>query len=157
MKTLHATHPEMMHMYVLDLIAVIVLVIMFNLAYYSWALDFSTMLMLSAVTIVLGLVFAGYFKLRQSTTEFIVTDKDLQKKEGILNRRNVTVPLINVDNVTVRRSFTNRIFRIADVHIDTPSGNKSEIDFWDVEKDEAVLMTELINRLIHKSKGKPRR
>jgi len=62
---------------------------------------------------------------------YIVTDRSLRIREGILRVREQTVSFANIQNVSVRQGPLQRLLKIADVEIRTAGGGGSSSDAGD--------------------------
>ncbi len=49
--------------------------------------------------------------------KYIVTNNEIMKLEGILNKRKTVIPFQNVSDITVTKTFNERIFKIGTVHV----------------------------------------
>jgi membrane protein YdbS with pleckstrin-like domain len=57
---------------------------------------------------------------------YIMTDRSLRIREGVLLVREMTLTFANVQNVSVQQGPVQRLFGVADVHVQTAGGGASE-------------------------------
>ena len=81
-----------------------------------------------------GLIFAAIFfvmtlaqsMIRYFSLRYLIRDKELVVTEGIFFRRNRTVPVNRIQNIDLIQNVLHRIFRVAEVRIETASGTQAE-------------------------------
>jgi len=92
-------------------------------------------------------VFAIVFALaliRYFTLQFRLADGELQVREGVLFRSNRTVPVNRIQNIDLVQNVLHRLFRVAEVRIETASGKEPEailqvLSLVDVERLRASV------------------
>jgi len=80
---------------------------------------------------------AGYALLTVYSNRYSLSNEEVTIDKGILNRVHRSVPLANVDNITVHRSISDRLLGMGDICIDSPGGTGYELVLSHV--DIAVL------------------
>jgi uncharacterized membrane protein YdbT with pleckstrin-like domain len=76
----------------------------------------------------LGSLPVGYAlrRLDQDMRWYIVTDRSLRIREGVVTVREMTLTFANVQNVSVEQGPMQRLFGVADVHVQTAGGGGGE-------------------------------
>jgi putative membrane protein len=67
-----------------------------------------------------------YSLIRYFTLRFKIQGEDLVVDEGIIFRRHRTVPLHRIQNIDIVQNILHRIFRVAEVRVETASGSEPE-------------------------------
>ncbi len=93
---------------------------------------------LSVLTILAGIATPFWALLRIKSTEYVVTDRHLYRKSGVLGRRVTTVGYETVQNVSYAQGITGRLFDHGTVAFDTAGGSGTELAFSDVDDPSAV-------------------
>lgn len=79
---------------------------------------------------ILGLAFLGpsfaYSLVRYFTTRYRIADGHLIVQEGMLFRRVRTVPVERIQNIDLVQTVFHRLFKVAEVRVETASGTKPE-------------------------------
>jgi membrane protein YdbS with pleckstrin-like domain len=57
---------------------------------------------------------------------YVVTDRSLRIREGVVNVREMTVTFANIQNISVSQGPLQRLFKIADLRVDTAGGGGAE-------------------------------
>lgn len=85
-------------------------------------------LAIPALIVVLGPDVIAYvgIHLRYDTTWYVLTDRSLRIRRGVLSIRETTISFENVQNVEVRQGPLQRYFGIADVLVQTAGGGVSQ-------------------------------
>lgn len=65
-------------------------------------------------------------RLDQELRWYIVTDRSLRIREGVVTVREMTLTFANVQNVSVEQGPVQRLFGVADVHVQTAGGGGGE-------------------------------
>lgn len=65
-------------------------------------------------------------RLDQDFRWYIVTDRSLRIREGVVMVREMTLTFANVQNVSVQQGPVQRLFGVADVHVQTAGGGGGE-------------------------------
>ena len=92
------------------------------------------------VAVVLLVVFSLVPFLRWVTTLYVVTDRRIALRTGILNRSGRDVPLPRVNDVTFEHSFIERFFRSGTLIIES-AGERGQVQLQDVPRVEEVQST----------------
>ncbi len=77
---------------------------------------------LLAAVIVLRIVSLALVRLNFEKRWYIVTDRSLRVREGILNVREMTVTFANIQNISISQGPVQRAIGIADLRVDTAGG-----------------------------------
>lgn len=80
-----------------------------GMAWWKWAAVSAGLLILVAVVNLL----------RRAATDYVVTDRRIRIRRGILSRREQSAPLDKVQNITTEQSLLARMLRIGTVAFDT--------------------------------------
>ena len=75
--------------------------------------------------VVFALVFAVAL-VRYFTLQFRLAGGELQVREGLFFRSNRTVPVNRIQNIDLVQNVLHRVFRVAEVRIETASGKEPE-------------------------------
>jgi uncharacterized membrane protein YdbT with pleckstrin-like domain len=93
-----------------------------------------------AVIGAIWLVVAGWLTLwpflRWLTTHFVVTDRRVMFRHGVVNRSGIDIPLARINSVEFRHRLTDRIFRTGTLIIE--SASQDPLEFYDVPRVEQV-------------------
>src|SRR6185295_13129153 len=57
---------------------------------------------------------------------YVVTNRSLRVREGVLSVREMTVTFANIQNISVSQGPLQRFFKIADLRVDTAGGGGAE-------------------------------
>ncbi len=112
------------HLMMLMAFATIIPVMLFNAPEGS---GLQTMFRILAVILIIGLpieMLLTYFLLRLDFEMrwYIVTDRSLRIREGILSVREKTITFANIQNMTVRQGPVQRLLGLADLEVSTAGG-----------------------------------
>jgi uncharacterized membrane protein YdbT with pleckstrin-like domain len=84
--------------------------------------------MLNLVTVLLSVVLVGipliFIWLRRSSSEFVVTNKRVMIKVGVISRRTLELNLAKVESITVDQGIGGRMFNFGDITIVGTGGTK---------------------------------
>lgn len=83
------------------------------------------------------LIWAMAFHIQRNRTHYILTNQNLTVETGILSKDATHVPLSKVQDITVRRSFLERIFNIGTIVVDS-AGHTGRIPEINVDSPQAV-------------------
>ena len=73
-----------------------------------------------------GRLFSGLLvKLDFEKRWYLVTDRSLRLREGILNLREMTITFANIQNISISQGPIQRLLGIADLRVDTAGGSTS--------------------------------
>jgi uncharacterized membrane protein YdbT with pleckstrin-like domain len=76
--------------------------------------------------------------LRRIATRYTVTSRRLMIRTGILSREEHSAHVDRVQNVIVRQSFFDRIFKVGAVDFDTAGGDDYEFTFFGVDHPQQL-------------------
>ncbi|MBV8862017.1 MAG: PH domain-containing protein [Mycobacterium sp.] len=74
--------------------------------------------------------------LRWVTTNFVITDRRVMFRHGVLNRSGIDIPLARINSVEFRHRLIDRIFRTGTLIIE--SASHDPLEFYDVPRVEQV-------------------
>ena len=108
----------------------------------------------TAVGIAAGVVWAAalvWFLARfvsWRTTHFVVTDRRVMFRQGIVTRSGIDIPVVRINSVQFRHGLVDRVLRTGPLVIESASDDPLEFDdIPDVEKVHALLYARLDDRL----------
>lgn len=78
---------------------------------------------------------------------YILSDKEIIIRSGILNKQTRHIPYIKIHNVSISQNFLQKIFRIARVSLETAGDNKTEGELRYLTYQNAEVIKNQINRL----------
>lgn len=87
--------------------------------YWKWIL----------VTVLLVLLVIAYDALRRHAMRYVVTDRRIQIRSGILARREQSTHLDRVQNLNTSQSLIERILRVGTVEFDTAGSEVQDAEF----------------------------
>jgi uncharacterized membrane protein YdbT with pleckstrin-like domain len=74
----------------------------------------------------IGRLFSGFLvRLDFEKRWYLVTDRSLRLREGILNLREMTITFANIQNISISQGPIQRVLGIADLRVDTAGGSTS--------------------------------
>lgn len=123
-----------------------------------------TLLPLSALAIMI-VAAAFHFAVIRLTYEkrwYIVTDRSLRVREGVVGVREMTITFANIQNISISQGPVQRLLRIADLRVDTAGGGGATHDHhhgpnlhtaWFRGIDNATEVRELIQERLRLWKG----
>jgi membrane protein YdbS with pleckstrin-like domain len=91
-------------------------------------LDFEKVLLLAVEGIALlfhlfgSIFFLAVLRLDYEKRWYVVTDRSLRIREGVVNVREMTVNFANIQNISISQGPLQRLLRIADLRVDTAGG-----------------------------------
>ncbi len=92
--------------------------------------------------------------IRWLTTHFVITDRRIMFRTGILTREGIDIPMARINSVQFRHGLIDRMFRSGTLVIESASDDPLEFD--DIPKVEAVhklLYDELYDELHDEGQG----
>ncbi|MGH3743749.1 MAG: PH domain-containing protein [Mycobacteriales bacterium] len=106
--------------------------------------DWSVQRWLRLAVVVVALLLLLWFSLRPYlrwvTTHYVVTDRRIVLREGVVARNGRDVPLNRVNDVTFRHSVVERFFRSGTLIIES-AGERGQVVLTDVPRVERVQRT----------------
>lgn len=77
---------------------------------------------LLVVMIVVSLIHLAVVRLNYEKRWYIVTDRSLRVREGVIGVQEMTVTFANIQNISISQGPIQRLLRIADLRVDTAGG-----------------------------------
>jgi uncharacterized membrane protein YdbT with pleckstrin-like domain len=128
-----------------------------------WWLDGSTLEGLG-YTLLLGVIVLGWLViavwrglipfLRWFTTHFVITDRRIMYRSGIITRQGIDIPMARINSVQFRHGLIDRMFKTGTLIVESASDDP--LSFSDIPKVEAVhklLYEKLYNELHDNGNG----
>ncbi|MDR2871481.1 MAG: PH domain-containing protein [Xanthomonadaceae bacterium] len=93
--------------------------------------------------------------LRYFTFRYRIGDDGLTIRSGLLHRTRREIPFARIHNVNIRQSLLHRLFKVAEVQLESAGGQKAEAEMRVLSLDDALALENLIrHRTMHTpSKG----
>jgi membrane protein YdbS with pleckstrin-like domain len=90
----------------------------------------ATLLILAPVLLLLFFVVSRLVRLAVIQLDYekrwyVVTDRSLRIREGVVNVQEMTITFANIQNIEVQQGPLQRLFRIADLRVDTAGGSSA--------------------------------
>jgi len=102
--------------------------------------DASTKNVVSAVIAAIWLVLVGWLTLRPFlawlTTHFVITDRRVMYRHGVLTRAGIDIPLARINSVEFRHGLFDRLVRTGTLIIE--SASQDPLQFTDIPRVEQV-------------------
>lgn len=113
----------------------------FGAAYVnSLAWDPTATLVVSLVILAIWLVIVGWLTLwpflTWLTTHFVITDRRVMFRHGLLTRSGIDIPLARINSVEFRHGLSDRILRTGTLIIE--SASQDPLEFYDIPRVEQV-------------------
>ncbi len=70
------------------------------------------------------------------TTHFVITDRRVMYRHGVLTRSGIDIPLARINSVEFRHGIVNRMFRAGTLIIE--SASQDPLEFYDIPRVEQV-------------------
>ncbi len=99
------------------------------LGYYLAADANDSLILISGASLLAGLFLFFISVFGHYSTRYFVTDKRVMKREGLFSKNLDVVPYRNIQNVELKKKFTERIVDIGDIYIDVAGGPDVELVF----------------------------
>ena len=134
----------------------LVLITAAAIAAYAWAssasLSDTTMTTIGVATGVawlgLALWLFGAPLVSWATTHFVITDRRILYRTGIITRSGIDIPVARINTVQFRHGLIDRLFRTGTLIIESASDDPLEFeDIPQVEKVHAMIYNELYDEL----------
>jgi uncharacterized membrane protein YdbT with pleckstrin-like domain len=84
--------------------------------------------------------------LRTKNTDYLLTDKNIYKKTGVWSENVTRIGLENIQNTTLKKDFTGKLFDYGTILVSTAGGSGTEMTIDDLD-DPDTLRTELRTRM----------
>jgi uncharacterized membrane protein YdbT with pleckstrin-like domain len=111
------------------LVPLIVLVVINRVADAGWALPAGG----TVFVVVLGIAILIGF-LRRYFTQYLITNRRITIRRGVLSKREQTAHIDRLQNVTIDQSLFDRIFRVGRVDFDTAGVDAdANLSFWGID------------------------
>ena len=95
---------------------------------------------------------AAYLQIKN--TDFVVTNRGIYRKTGVLSRSVQKIGFEKIQNISFSQGVLGNYFGYGDVDISTAGGSGIEMSFNSIENPKEIQ--ELINRRIHSEKDETR-
>lgn len=102
------------------------------------------------MAVISGIASWVYSYLYYLNTSLIVDEEKVIYEYGILHHSVNTIPLKNITDFSLKRSFIQRLFNIATLSINTAGGQGFEINALDFNYPEVFRISSLLNSKIHR-------
>ena len=102
-------------------------------------------LLFSIVFLILITVFVIGFSRRK----YVLREKDVTYKSGVLIETITTVPYSRIQHVEINESPISRIFKLASLNVFTAGDSSNDLVIKGVKKEEALKIKEFINQQIN--------
>jgi len=89
---------------------------------FFWALIPAFVLL---IMIVVSVVHLAVIRLKYEKRWYIITDRSLRVREGVLGIQEMTVTFANIQNISISQGPVQRLLAIADLRVDTAGGGGS--------------------------------
>jgi uncharacterized membrane protein YdbT with pleckstrin-like domain len=113
----------------LSLVPLAVILVVDGTTDADWPIWLGVLITLGALFVTF---FVGWFK--RISTRYTVTTHRLLIREGIISREEHSAHIDRVQNVTVRQSLADRLFKVGAVDFDTAGGDDYEFTFLGVDR-----------------------
>ncbi len=102
-------------------------------------------LLFSIVFLILITVFVIGFSRRK----YVLREKDVTYKSGVLIETITTVPYSRIQHVEINESPISRIFKLASLNVFTAGDSSNDLVIKGIKKEEALKIKEFINQQIN--------
>jgi len=86
----------------------------------------------------------GFFK-----RKYVLRDKDVTYKSGVLFKKTTTVPFSRIQHVELDEAPVSRIFNLASIRVFTAGDSSDDLVIKGIKKEEALKIKEFINQQIN--------
>jgi membrane protein YdbS with pleckstrin-like domain len=84
-----------------------------------------------------------------SRRKYVLREKDLTYKSGVLIKKITTVPFSRIQHVEINEAPISRIFKLASLNIFTAGDSSNDLVIKGIKKEEALRIKEFINQQIN--------
>lgn len=84
-----------------------------------------------------------------SRRKYVLRDKDITYKSGVLIKNLTTVPFSRIQHVEINEAPISRIFKLASLNIFTAGDSSNDLVIKGIKKEEALKIKEFINQQIN--------
>ena len=92
-------------------------------SFSPWLVPIPVLLLIIAV--VVALIHLAIIRLDYEKRWYIVTDRSLRVREGVIRVREMTITFANIQNISIAQGPIQRLLHIADLRVDTAGGGAS--------------------------------
>ncbi len=139
----HTLHPSFKRLYGLLVVLLIACIMLTAALYFLIQADVSNLVFIPLVIVFLAAVMIViYTTIYTFTYTYYFSAEEVAVEKGIFSKVTRSVPVANIDNLTVRRSILGRVFGFGDICVDTPGGSGYELVMGHIEAkalDEVVF------------------
>ncbi|MCG9895202.1 MAG: PH domain-containing protein [Fimbriimonadaceae bacterium] len=82
---------------------------------------------------------------RYYTFEYAIHDGKLMIREGLITRKQRTIPLDRIQNINLRRDIPHRVLGLVDLEIETPGGAKAEATLSALSESQALVVKQRLS------------
>ena len=101
-----------------------------------------------ALAVVL-ILFLTAFTIGFSRRKYVLREKDVTYKSGVLIEKITTVPYSRIQHVEINEAPISRIFKLASLNVFTAGDSSNDLDIKGIKKEEALRIKEFINQQIN--------
>lgn len=135
---------------------VAVLLLLFLPFYFNLQLGIDVILAVAGAYLLLALAFALYIKIVNDAIVYTLTDQEVAKDEGIIQKKHVAIPYAKISNIAVKRGLLDRFFNLGSIYVDaTGGGAEYEIVMQRLKLKELNAMIEIIQDLVARQTQQP--
>ena len=84
-----------------------------------------------------------------SRRKYILRDKDVTYKSGVLIKSITTVPFTRIQHVEINEGPISRLFKLASLNVFTAGDSSNDLVIKGIKKEEALQIKEFINQQIN--------
>jgi membrane protein YdbS with pleckstrin-like domain len=84
-----------------------------------------------------------------SRRKYVLRDKDITYKSGVLIEKITTVPFSRIQHVEINEAPISRVFKLASLNVFTAGDSSSDLAIKGIKKEEALRIKEFINQQIN--------
>jgi membrane protein YdbS with pleckstrin-like domain len=84
-----------------------------------------------------------------SRRKYVLRDKDVTYKRGVLFKKTTTVPFSRIQHVELDEAPVSRIFNLASISVFTAGDSSDDLVIKGIKKEEALKIKEFINQQIN--------
>ncbi|CAM1344477.1 PH domain-containing protein [Tenacibaculum amylolyticum] len=90
------------------------------------------------------LLIAGFAK-----RKYVVRDKDISYKSGLLTQTMVTVPFSRIQHIEITEGVFSRIFKLATISVFTAGDSSDDLEVGGISREKALQIKEFITQKIN--------
>lgn len=84
-----------------------------------------------------------------SRRKYVLRDKDVTYKSGVLIKKITTVPFSRIQHVEINEAPLSRLFKLASLNVFTAGDSSNDLVIKGIRKEEALKIKEFINQQIN--------